>query len=218
MGVKLAQRALFSAALVVALLTATTGMALAHERRDVGNYGFVVGWIVEPAFEGQKNGVDLRVTDNTTQKPVEGLEKTLKVEITHLATNTTRTFSLRAIFRDPGHYTNDIVPTAPGDYKFHFVGTIGDSKIDETFTSGPNTFGAMESSAEMQFPVSLPAAREMQSGVKGALDASQQAEAAALAAKDSASAASSRSTVALISGLAGIAVGAAATGLALRKR
>lgn len=86
--------------------------ASAHERRNVSKFEFVVGSIVEPPIEGQKNGVDFRVTDTETKKPVEGVEKTIQVEITHVPSGVSRTFKLRTIFRDPGHYTNDIIFTA----------------------------------------------------------------------------------------------------------
>ena len=39
-----------------------TGIALAHEGRDVGDYNFVVGFISEPAVEGMLNGVSIRIT------------------------------------------------------------------------------------------------------------------------------------------------------------
>lgn len=54
-----------SAALALSLVllsfVALPGRALAHETRTVGTYQLVVGFFVEPAFEGQKNGLDLRV-------------------------------------------------------------------------------------------------------------------------------------------------------------
>lgn len=42
--------------LAVFVVIGITNNALAHERRDVGKYQVVVGFIVEPAIEGQKNG------------------------------------------------------------------------------------------------------------------------------------------------------------------
>lgn len=105
-----------SAALVaVALMVMTPTAALAHEDREVAGYQIEVGWMSEPAIEGQKNGVDLRITQ--ADKPVEDVEKTLQVEITHRASGAKKTFALRTIFRDPGHYTVDVIPTAPGQYE-----------------------------------------------------------------------------------------------------
>lgn len=49
------------AAAVVAVLSLAAGTALAHEGRQVGDYNIDVGWIVEPAYEGFPNGVEVRV-------------------------------------------------------------------------------------------------------------------------------------------------------------
>ena len=39
-----------------------TGQALAHEDREEGGYKLVVGFLHEPAYEGERNAVSLRVT------------------------------------------------------------------------------------------------------------------------------------------------------------
>ena len=49
------------AAAVAAVLSLVAGTALAHEGRQVGDYNIDVGWIVEPAYEGFPNGVEVRV-------------------------------------------------------------------------------------------------------------------------------------------------------------
>ena len=49
------------AAAVAAVLSLTVGTVLAHEGRQVGDYNIDVGWIVEPAYEGFPNGVEVRV-------------------------------------------------------------------------------------------------------------------------------------------------------------
>jgi hypothetical protein len=136
--------------LAISAVIAIPGLAAAHERRDVDRYTFVVGWIVEPAFEGQKNGIDLRVTNTETTQPVEGVEKTLKAEV--IFGGQRREFALRTIFRDPGHYTADIVPEREGDYRFRFFGTIDGVQINETFDSADGRFGGVESIRGIQFP------------------------------------------------------------------
>ena len=47
---------------MLTVLGLTLGTALAHEGREVGEYRFNVGWVDEPAYEGFKNGVEVRVT------------------------------------------------------------------------------------------------------------------------------------------------------------
>src|SRR5258705_2395698 len=70
-------------AIVVASLLLFSGNAYAHERRTIGPYQFVVGWLNEPAYVGQLNSLDLRISD-TRQNPaaaVSGLEKTLTADL-----------------------------------------------------------------------------------------------------------------------------------------
>ncbi len=192
-----------TAALVaVALLVAAPSAALAHETRQVAGYKVVVGWIGEPALEGQKNGVDFRVTKD--DKPVEGLEKTVKVEILHNASGTKKTFALRTIFRDPGHYTADLIPTAPGQYEMRFFGSIESAEVNETFISGPGRYGDIEPTTELAFPVAVPQVREVAGSARQALDAAQDAEDAASTAR----------TIAIAGGVLG-ALGLVAGGGAL---
>src|SRR5579884_1611467 len=68
---------------IVALFTlALPLMASAHEQRSVGNYILTVGFLNEPTYQDQPNGLDLRVTKNDANKtPVSGLDKTLKAEV-----------------------------------------------------------------------------------------------------------------------------------------
>lgn len=49
------------AAAVAAVLGLAVGTVAAHEGREVGDYRVNVGWIVEPAYEGFPNGVEVRV-------------------------------------------------------------------------------------------------------------------------------------------------------------
>ena len=49
------------AAAVAAVVGLAVGTVAAHEGREVGDYRVNVGWIVEPAYEGFPNGVEVRV-------------------------------------------------------------------------------------------------------------------------------------------------------------
>ena len=68
-----------AAVLGAALAALTAGTALAHEEREVGDYSFVVGFIDEPVFAGQKSGLEFFVSRG--EEPVEGLEETLEAEV-----------------------------------------------------------------------------------------------------------------------------------------
>ena len=117
------------------VLAAAPQTVRAHEQRDVSKYRLEVGFFVEPAIEGQMNGIDLRVTDTTSQQPVTGLETTLQVEITCIPTNASQIFpsSQSTPMATPGHYNNGFIPTMPGQYSFRFFGNIEGTPVNETF-------------------------------------------------------------------------------------
>lgn len=205
---------------VMAVLSLLATAAYAHERRTVGRYQLVVGFIAEPALEGVKNGVDLRVTNTETTQPVEGVQDTLQVEVTYVPTGASKVMRLRAIFGEPGHYTADLIPTAPGHYRFRFFGTIEGMQVNETFDSrsGGGGFNDVEPAGDIQFPDRLPAMRELDGVVRGALEASQQAQDSATDAKNSAGTASTLAVVGIVLGAIGIASGVGAAVLVLRRR
>jgi hypothetical protein len=149
-------------AIVVASLLVFSGTAYAHERRMVGPYQFVVGWLNEPAYVGQLNSLDLRVTDTRTNPatPVTGLEKTFTADV---AAGGLSPFPLTvsARFGSAGAYNGWVMPTAVGTYMFHITGKIDTQAVDEKFTSGPGTFGDIENTAALQYPTKVPVADEL---------------------------------------------------------
>jgi len=202
-----------SLALVAVALLALPGIALAHEQRDVAGYHFVVGFVNEPSLEGQMNGLDLHLSKDG--KPVEGAEQTLKVEIIQPSTGAKQALALRPVADepgvDPGHYTADLIATAPGTYAFHFTGTLDGTAIDATFTSGPNTFGDVESPASLEFPTAVPQPRELAAGLRGANEA-------ATSAQDAAANARSLAVAGVVLGVLGVATGAGGIVVATRGR
>jgi hypothetical protein len=138
---------------VVATLGLASVPLLAHEDREIEGYHFDVGFMEEPAFEGFRNGVFLEVMKSpeaaahaqgenpqsspsgpeaqaehshaeAALAPVEGLESTLQVEVTHIPTSVSKVMSLRPVFGEPGQYTADLIPSAPGQYRFRFFGAV----------------------------------------------------------------------------------------------
>ena len=85
--------------LIVFVLLALPATAVAHERRTLagGKYDVVVGWDVEPAYQGLKNGATIRISQGGSNPavPVEGADKTLKVQIRQGAQ--TKEFALAAL-------------------------------------------------------------------------------------------------------------------------
>jgi len=142
--------------LTLSLIVSAPAPVSAHEVREVGDgqYQMVVGFLNEPVSIGDKSGLDLRVTapadaatpvadgEEDVRTPVEGLETTLQAEV--IFGDQTMALEIGPRFRDPGAYASYFYPNAAGDYSFRIFGTIGDLTIDETFSSGPDTFGAVE--------------------------------------------------------------------------
>jgi hypothetical protein len=141
--------------IVVSSFAFTSNVALGHERRMIGPYTFVVGWIDEPAYVNAMNALDLAVTETQGAKAVEGLEKTLQAEVTFGGTTKAQPVTIAARFGMPGRYQGFVLPTRTGDYTFHIVGMVGTMKIDEKFESGPGRFGAIESTDALQYPSKL---------------------------------------------------------------
>ena len=162
--------------------------------------------------------------DGGVAVPVEGLEGSLQVEVTHLPSGVSRTFDLEAAWGEPGHYVAGLIPTASGVYEFRFFGTIEGTAVDETFVSqgGGGDFNDIQSSGEIQFPVQLPEIREIESGARGALSTAQEAQGAAIAAQAAADEAqgggSTLAIVALIIGIVGVVAGGGGLYIALRGR
>ena len=192
--------------LLAALLV--PGNASAHERRALANgkYEVVVGFLNEPAYNGQLNGLDFRVADKTQKtpdgkdKPVEGLEQTLKAQV--LAQGKTMDLTLRARFGQPGNYAAYFEPTVAGQYIFRVYGQIEGQNIDERFESGPGRFNDVESLAPLQFPEKVGT---VPADLQARLDAAQ-----------------SRANIALAVGVVGavlglLGLGAAAMTLARRR-
>ena len=143
-----------------------SGAISAHEGREVadGQYELVVGFLDEPAFVGEKNAVIVEVsqplpltgTPESDEKaeqaanPVLGLVETLQVDVIY--GDQKLTLSLVPRFDQPGAYVGYFFPMAEGDYSFRVPGEIGGIQIDETCTSGPETFSPVESREPLDFP------------------------------------------------------------------
>ncbi len=180
---------------------------------------------VLPARGGSKPLASVAGQHEGVAVPVEGLEGSLQVEVTHVSSGLSRILDLQAVWDDPGHYSAGLIPTASGVYEFRFFGAIEETSIDETFVSqgGGGDFDDVQSSADLQFPVQLPELREIESGARGALSTAQEAQDAAIAAREAASSGqggngNALAIVALVIGIVGAALGAGGIFMALRSR
>ena len=152
------------------LLAHNTSSALTHEVREVADYRFVVGFIDEPVFAGQKSGLEFSVTRN--EQPVEGLESTLTAEVIY--GEQTMALPLSPRFGEAGWYQSHFFPTAAGPYTFHITGTIEGTAIDERFTSSEEGFDEVKEATSGQFPVQYPATADLVASAQRGSDAAGQ--------------------------------------------
>jgi len=146
-------------AIIAGALLTTLVPASAHERRTVGAYQFVVGWKVEPAFSDVNNNVQVFVRDGAGN-PVTLGASDMKVEVLQGGQKSDM-LTLKSVFNSPGEYNAAMLPTRPGTYTFHFVGTIAGQKVDESFTSSDHTFADMQNSTGIEFPAKDPSRGEI---------------------------------------------------------
>lgn len=149
------------AVVVASSLILGSNGALAHERRNVGPYTFVVGWLNEPAYVNSLNALDLAVTESAGGRAVEGLEQTLRAEVIVGGGAKTLPLKLAARFGLPGRYRGDVLPTKTGDYTFRIFGTVGSTQVDERFESGPGRFNGIEATAALEFPDAVPSTADL---------------------------------------------------------
>jgi hypothetical protein len=153
--------AVAAAAVIVSSFAFGTNIALGHERRAVGPYTFVVGWMNEPAYVDAANALSLDETETSSSKPVEGLATTLQAEVIVGGGAKKLALELTTDEESPGHYQGSFIPTKVGDYIFHIFGDVDSTKVDERFESGPNTFDGVVSTDPIQFPDRIPANAEL---------------------------------------------------------
>ena len=140
-------------AAVLLIFSINSQIVLAHQRQlfNIGgkDYLFVVGSQNEPVFVDDKSGVDFFAYTPDLKDPmnsfangtkhIEGLEKSLKVEVT--AGDKKKVFNLSPAFRDPGHYNAPFYPTIQTTYQYRLFGTINNTPVSLPFTCTPGTSG-----------------------------------------------------------------------------
>jgi hypothetical protein len=217
-------RAAVAAGAVAAVCLFGAPAAFAHEQRQVGAYQFTVGWGQEPTYVGEQNKVQLFIHD-AHGSPMDdiGTPPTLQVQVI-FGSETSPSLDLEPSF-DPdtglgthGEFDAAIIPTAVGNYTFHFFGTLNGQKIDQRFTSGPTTFNTVQDPTSIEFPTQVPTLPDL-AALAGRL--SPRVDHTAALASTTANKANSAHTlgiVAVVLGAAGLVLGAAGVVMARRHR
>ena len=190
------------------LLVVFAGAAAAHERRQVGSYNMRVGWADEPTYAGVKNGVQLLL--DAAGKPVTDRLDDLKVEVI-FGTQKTAPLPLDPAFGKtygrPGDFRAPIIPTRPGSYTFHFVGSLGGQRVDQSFTSSDKTFDLVTEASAIEFPTKDPSPGELAGRLERLSSRIDESAASALHAAAAASQARMLGIIGTVVGAVGIAVG-----------
>jgi hypothetical protein len=151
-----------AAALTALVVVGLGPNASAHEGRTHGDLEMVVGFGTEPAYAGQPNSVQFMLSHGG--EPVVDLGETVDVEVEFgdetMPLELEPNFAVGA-FGEPGDYRAWFIPTRPGQYTFHFSGTIDGEEVDESFSSGPRTFSDVHDPSEIQFPAQDPTTGEL---------------------------------------------------------
>jgi hypothetical protein len=139
--------------------------ALAHEQRTVGKIQMTVGWSVEPTYTGFRNDVQLFLKD-ASGKPINDIGDGLKVQVISGDQKTALSpldpsYDPDTGLGTPGEYDKAIVPTRPGNYTFHFVGTVHGQRIDQSFTTSEKTFDPVEDAGAAEFPAKDPSQAQL---------------------------------------------------------
>lgn len=217
--------------LVLSLVAAP--IASAHGHTSATGFNFVIGWSGEPALVGQPNAVQLFVYD-ADEKPITDIPADAVSVVVSTAGQDSASlplapaFDVEEGFGTPGEYFAEIIPTAPGDFTFHFSGTIHGTAIDVSMTSSDETFDSVAAPADLEFPVKQPTLTEVGTRldrIDGRIDALQSAlpaQGAIDAAQDAATTASAAADRALLIGAllggAGLIAAVIALALVLRAR
>lgn len=141
-------------AMLLALIAFFPIPASAHETRTVGtDYEFVVGFINEPAIQGDTNGMVLEITKGG--QPVLGAADTLQAQVS--TGDQVQDMTLTPAYGEDGVYQSVFIPTQPGDYTFRFFGDLEGVAVDETFTSSPEGFDSVAARTDFEFPAQTDA-------------------------------------------------------------
>jgi hypothetical protein len=219
------------AVLLLSLFSAP--IVAAHGHTTAAGFKFVIGWANEPTLVGQPNAVALFVYDQADKPITDVPADAISVVVSTAgqdsgALSLAPAFDVEEGFGTPGEYSSDLIPTAPGDYTFHFTGTIHDKAIDVSMASGAETFDGVVAPADLEFPVKQPTLTEVGTRldrIDGRIDALQSTAPATGAVADAQATAAAASTgadrallIGSLLGGAGLVVAAIALWLALRSR
>lgn len=170
----------FALIVFAGLLIGLVSTAVAHVDVDIadGQYVMEIGFRDEPALQGQPNAVYIAVEKYGTggTEPVDGLAGTLQAEVSRDGVTKTLPF----VPMGDGQYEAPFIPTATGDYTFRVFGEVEGNAVDESVTSGPQTFNSVDPLNAYEFPLASEASNSVQADLLAAQDDVSQARLVAI--------------------------------------
>jgi len=155
------RRIRLGAATAAVLALALPAFASAHIPLKIGTDTIALGWATEPTYTGELNAVQLLISDANGDPVTDLGPADLKVVVTAGGQDSdplafAPAFDAEEGTGTPGDYRATIIPTIPGDYTFHLTGTLHGQPVDQTATSGENTFDSVVDPSAVQFPTKVP--------------------------------------------------------------
>ena len=143
----------------------------AHDRIAAGPVMLTVGWAEEPPLSGFKNAVEVDVS-TAAGVPVSEVAGPPTVEVS---------FGDEAIVlpllpaERQGSFQAVLVPTRPGVYTFHVMGTVKKRPINATSTCSEATFECVVDASDVQFPAKEPSSGQLADRIERALPRAERA-------------------------------------------
>lgn len=125
---------LFVALTVVGLvLGGAVTPAAAHESVTVDGYQLTFGGSDEPVITGERMWLQVEITVNETEEPVDGQADNLTMAVQRPFGNDTLELDVESVFGQPGLYQGAILFTEPGTYTVYINGSIDGTSIETSF-------------------------------------------------------------------------------------
>jgi hypothetical protein len=124
------------ACLVLVIVLFTPVMVWAHSYHVIaGEFGAALIWRHEPVIAGVVNAALINITQVASSKGVNGLENTLKVQVTQPDGQVLELPLQRShetgVFVDGSYLTPDFTPPVEGNYRFTLIGIIDELAVNE---------------------------------------------------------------------------------------
>lgn len=139
---------LLCVAVATAALGAAAAPAAAHDTKTDGGYDVLFGGADEPIITGERQWLEIELTDAESGEPIEDVGESLTVTVQRSGAEEVYEADAEARHGEAGWYEAPIYFTEPGDYAVTIEGTVDGEEISATFQK------TVESPDELMYPAS----------------------------------------------------------------